>query len=174
MVRMYETERLRLRPWSQTDLRFLAAILGDRDVMEFSDTGVLDEQAQATWLSRMIAGGTSSVLPGTLAIERKQDGRVIGYFSLSANPERVDAGDAEIGFRLARHAWTQGYASEAIARIIEAAIDFEAINRIVAIVDPNNRRSIHVLRKADLVYVRDIMFDGYDYPDHVYVRETRY
>ncbi len=170
MMRMYETKRLRLRPWSQTDLRFLAAILGDRDVMEFSDTGVLDEQAQATWLNRTIAGGTSSVLPGMLAIECKHDGRVIGYISLSAPPDRVDAGDAEIGFRLARHAWSQGYASEAIEQIIEAAKSLESICRIIAIVDPHNVRSLHVLSKAGLAYERDIMFDGYDYPDHLYVR----
>lgn len=170
MMRMYETERLRLRPWRRSDLRFLAALLGDRDVMAFSDTGVLDEQAQATWLNRTIAGGTSNVLPGTLAIERKRDGRVIGYISLSAPPDRVDAGDAEIGFRLARHAWSQGYASEAIERIIEAAKDLGSFDRIIAIVDPHNVRSLHVLRKAGLAYERDIMFDGYDYPDHFYVR----
>lgn len=174
MMRMYETERLRLRPWSQTDLRFLAGILGDRDVMEFSDTGVLDEQAQAAWLNRTIAGGTSSVLPGMLAIERKRDGQVIGYISLSALPDRVDAGDAEIGFRLARHAWSQGYASEAIERIIETAKDFEAIYRIVAIIDPNNHRSMHVLRNADLNYERDVMFRGYDHPDHLYVRVIKH
>ena len=170
MMRMYETERLRLRPWSQTDLRFLAAILGDRDVMEFSDTGVLAEQAQAAWLNRTMAGGTSSVLPGMLAIERKRDGQVIGYISLSAPPDRFDEGDAEIGFRLARHAWSQGYASEAIERIIETAKSLESICRIIAIVDPHNARSLHALRKAGLTYERDIMFEGYDYPDHLYVR----
>ena len=38
--------------------------------------------------------------------------------------------------------------------------------RVVAIVDPNNRQSVRVLQKIGMTYERDVMFEGYDYPDH--------
>ncbi|MEL7117473.1 MAG: GNAT family N-acetyltransferase, partial [Pseudomonadota bacterium] len=49
---MFETSRLRLRPWRPEDRAGLDAILGDAEVMRFSDTGVLDPAAQAAWLER--------------------------------------------------------------------------------------------------------------------------
>ncbi len=171
--RIIETKRLRLRRWRPEDLPFVSAILGDVDVMEFSDSGVLDETGQAAWLKNATATGTSGSLPGTLAIERMRDENIVGFISLSSDMRRVDRGDAEIGFRLARHAWEQGYATEAAKRIIEAARGPTAIERIVAIVDLNNERSIHVLKKVGMIYERDALFDGYDYPDHFYVRDLK-
>lgn len=173
VARMIETRRLRLRHWRPQDRPFAAAILGDRDVMEFSETGALDDADRAAWFAKAIAEGPSGPLPGLLAMERKRDGRIIGYISLSSDLDRVDRGDAEVGFRLARQAWGQGYATEALNGIIEEARGNPANERIVAIVDPNNHRSVHVLRKAGMAYERDITFEGYDYPDHLYMRELR-
>lgn len=171
MARMIETQRLRLRHWRLEDRPFVAAILGDRDVMEFSETGALDKADQDVWLTTATAAGQSGPLPGMMAIERKRDEEIIGYISLSCDLNRVDRGDAEIGFRLAKHAWTRGYATEAAGGIIEAARGYPVIERIVAIVDPNNHPSVHVLKKAGMAFERDIAFDGYDYPDHLYVRD---
>lgn len=173
MAHVIETQRLRMGRWRPEDRRFVAAILGDRDVMQFSETGALDEADQTAWLATATAAEKSESLPGVLTIERKRDEEIIGYVSLTRDPKRVQRGDAEIGFRLARHAWAQGYATEAAGGIIEAARGHPVIERIVAIVDPNNHRSVHVLKKAGMAFERDIAFEGYDYPDHLYVRELR-
>lgn len=139
--------------------------------MQFSDKGVLSDKEQDTWFQAALATGRRSGLPAVFAIETKRQRLVIGYVSLGCDPERVGQGDAEIGFRLARDAWGLGYATEAVTALVETPRMTEPANRIVAIVDPHNTRSIGVLRKAGMSYRNDIMFGGYDYPDHLYARD---
>lgn len=165
---MIETSRLTLRPWKESDWWSVNAILGDADVMQFSDHGVLTEKQQASWFQAALASRNKLELPFVLAIEGKQDRQIIGYISLMRDLERVQQGDAEIGFRLARNAWGQGYATETVAALIENLLPGNRLDRIVAIVDPHNSRSVHVLQKVGMSYCRDIMLEGYDYPDHLY------
>lgn len=169
--RRIETLRLYLRAWQSSDLRWVQAILGDPEVMAFSDRGVLGEREQAEWLQRAATTAPRGGLPGNLAIERKDDGQVIGYVSLTCDPKRIGPGEAEIGFRLAKEAWNRGFATEAAGAMLDAATAHDGTDRIVAIVDPNNRRSVHVVQKLGMTVAGDILFDGYDYPDHVYARQ---
>ena len=165
---MIQTNRLILRRWRAEDQADLHDILGDPEVMAFSDAGPLAPAAQIAWLEKACASGGEDLLSGPFAIARKTDGRVLGYVRLASNPERVQPGEAEIGFRLARHAWGQGYATEAASELIQRAHKVPAISRIVAIVDPHNARSLRALERLGMVQAGTIMFDGYDYPDAVY------
>jgi len=74
-------------------------------------------------------------------------------------------------FRLARAAWGYGYATEAIGGILNLASGLDGLTRIVAIVDPHNIRSVRVLEKIGMIYKSDVVFEGYDHPDHLYARE---
>ncbi|WP_305985165.1 GNAT family N-acetyltransferase [Roseibium sp. MMSF_3544] len=165
---MIETSRLTLRPWKESDWPSVNAILGDADVMQFSDHGVLTEKQQAAWFQAALASGNKLEPPFLLAIERKQNRQIVGYISLVSDLERVQPGDAEIGFRLARNVWGQGCATEAVSALLEMPLSGKRPDRIVAIVDPHNSRSVHVLQKVGMTYCRDIMLEGYDYPDHLY------
>lgn len=165
---MIETDRLLLRRWQMADLPHLDAILGDHAVMEFSDGGALSKADQAAWLQRSQVTTNPGQGLGMFAIERKQDANVIGYISLSSDLERVAEGEAEIGIRLAKDAWGRGYATEALLAIIRHV---SGPLRVVAIVDPDNSRSVRVLGKAGMTYERDIFFEGYDHADHLYVLE---
>ncbi|MET1414421.1 GNAT family N-acetyltransferase [Roseibium sp. HPY-6] len=165
---MIETSRLKLRPWKVGDWPSVNAILGNADVMQFSDQGVLTEGQQVAWFQAALGSGNKHELPHVFAIERKQDRQIVGYISLGSDPERVQPDDVEIGFRLARNAWGQGYATEAVTALIEKPLLGKQSDRIVAIVDPHNSRSLHVLSKVGMSYRHDVMFEGYDYPDHLY------
>ena len=68
--RVIDTVRLRLRHWQTADLPFVDSILGDVDVMAFSDRGPLNAEDQAAWLQKARVRNAGQVL-GTLAIERK-------------------------------------------------------------------------------------------------------
>lgn len=165
---MIETERLWLRAWHGDDAYAVHDILGDPSVMQYSDKGALTKRAQAQWLLGAVSPQTIDTLPVCLAITRKQDGRCLGYVSLSCDCNRVGPNDAEIGFRLAQWAWSQGYATEAAQEMISTASAREETHRISAIVDPNNRRSIRVLKKLGMSLKGGVMLDGYDYADHLY------
>ncbi len=164
-----ETERLRLRAWGWRDLAALTRLLSDPEVMRFSDHGPLGVDAVRTWLEEAKANAPGGSALGMRAIALRSSGAVIGYVSLLPAAERTQAGDVELGVRLTQAHWRQGYAREAARRVIDIALQEEPSARVVGIVDPNNRRSVRMLMQLGMVYERDIMFDGYDYPDHLYV-----
>ena len=169
--RMTKTERLKLRSWTSDDLCFLDTFLGDPVVMKYSERGVLDKKEQAAWLYRNGEPKQQTYLPGTLAIEQINSEAVIGYVSLSNDEDWIAHDEAELGFRLARAAWGYGYATEAIGGILNLASGLDGLARIVAIVDPHNIRSVRVLKKIGMISKSDVVFEGYDHPDHLYARE---
>jgi len=170
---MIETERLRLRRWANSDIEQIHLLLADPDVMQFSENGALSEYDQMTWLQRATTQQPKGALPDCLAIERKQDNRVIGYVSLTQDLARVQSGDVEIGFRLIKSVWGRGYATEATHRLICAIKLRGRFDRIVGIVDPTNRRSVRVLKKLGMTLTGGIMLDGYTYADHLYAMNAR-
>lgn len=163
---MINTVRLNLRSFRDDDLHQVSETLGDPKVMAFSDDGALDHAACREWLRRAIQTATDHSLPLMLAICLKSDGRLIGYVSLANDPQRVSACEAELGFRLVHDCWGRGIATEAAQAMVVHATGLSGTKRIVAIVDPNNRQSVRVLQKIGMTYERDVMFEGYDYPDH--------
>ena len=61
---------------------------------------------------------------GLWALEVKETGRFIGFTGLAPMPADVPgAGGVEIGWRLARHAWHHGYATEAARAALGVAFD---------------------------------------------------
>ncbi|MEM8777122.1 MAG: GNAT family N-acetyltransferase [Pseudomonadota bacterium] len=163
---MINTDRLALRPFRDDDLQQVSAILGDTKAMAFSNDGALDHTACCEWLKRAMQTATDHSLPLTLAICLKSDGQLIGYVSLANDPHRVSECEAELGFRLAYDCWGHGIATEVAQAMIAHAACLPNTLRVVAIVDPNNRQSVRVLQKIGMTYERDVMFEGYDYPDH--------
>jgi RimJ/RimL family protein N-acetyltransferase len=163
---MINTVRLTLRLFYDDDLHQVSAILGDPNVMAFSDDGVLDHTACRDWLKGAMETTSGHELPLVLAICLKSDDRLIGYINLANDPHRVSKCEAELGFRLANDCWGRGIATEAAQAMVAHATYLSGTKHIVAIVDPNNRQSVRVLQKIGMAYERDVMFEGYDYPDH--------
>ena len=69
------------------------------------------------------------------------DASVIG--TVGATERRT--GVTEIGYMLVRSAWGQGYAREAVTRLLDRLIHEEGMRRICADVDPDNAASIALL-----------------------------
>lgn len=165
---MIATRRLRLRRWNAADLPALQMILGCPLVMAFSDHGPLDGDAQKAWLNSAMGIAADAPLPDCFAVERSEDARVIGYVSLKRSAHRVGPETGELGIRLAKAAWGQGYATEAAHAIIDTQRMTVDLRKIVALVDPNNRGSLRMVERLGMVFDGEVMFDGYDYPDRRY------
>lgn len=157
--------RLQLRPWADDDLIPLIAILGDPEVMRYSLSGAMDQIACATWLAQQMALSLRAPL-GSWAITRRSDKTVLGYIRLTRTETCAVHGDVELGIRLARTAWGQGLAKEAVGLVrSQRGAD---CTRLLAVVDPENTRSVALLRSLGLRFERSIMLPGYDHPDHLY------
>lgn len=102
-----------------------------------------------------------SVLGHTFwAVERRDTRAFIGFCGLKMAPLGIAgiSGFPEIGWRLARHAWGQGFASEAA----RACLDWgwcQGFARIVSMTVPANMRSEAVMQRIGMQRRPDLDFD---------------
>jgi RimJ/RimL family protein N-acetyltransferase len=94
---------------------------------------------------------------------------VIGYCGLFAFPDINGRPEIEIGYRLERAAWGNGYATEAACAVRDYAFAILQIPRLIALIDPANVASIRVAEKIGMRYEQEVLLPGYTHPDHVYV-----
>ena len=115
------TERLLMRRWRDSDRTPFAALNADPEVMRYfpapqdraeSDRSIdrfeqrFDQQGFGLWALEVLAAGD-----------------FIGFTGLNPMPDSVPgAGDQEVGWRLARHAWHRGYATEAARAALDVGL----------------------------------------------------
>ena len=93
-------------------------------------------------------------------IERSCDGVLIGYCGLNPAPAGTPLeGQIEIGWRLARHAWGQGYATEAAATCLSWGFETLPVQSIAAMTVPANLGSQRVMERLAMTRRADLDFD---------------
>jgi [ribosomal protein S5]-alanine N-acetyltransferase len=162
------TERLFLRHFHILDREPMYRIFCDADVMRFSD-GVKTMEWVHTWLRTCLERYYQTWGFGPYAVVEKRSQTVIGYCGLFFFPDIDGQSEVEIGYRLARSMWGQGYATEAAKAVNDFAFGTLGIKRLIALIDPSNVASIRVAEKIGMHYEKEVMFEGYTHPDHVYV-----
>ncbi|QBI54266.1 anhydro-N-acetylmuramic acid kinase [Streptomonospora litoralis] len=155
------TSRLLLRPWRASDRALFAELNADPAVMEHFPAVLSREQSDAA------AEGIQARLAengfGFWAVEVVETGTFIGFAGLSR--PRFDAHftpAVEIGWRLARHAWGHGYATEAARTAAAYAFDRCHLAEIVSFTSRTNTRSRAVMRRLGMRYDSA---DDFDHPD---------
>lgn len=94
---------------------------------------------------------------GRLAIVLKQDQTCIGWCGLKYDAESKEY---DIGFRLLRAYWNQGYATETALASLAYGFNTLGLNRIVGRAMTANTASVQVLRKIGMSYLQDFNFDN--------------
>ena len=154
---MIETERLVLRSWREADRAPFAALNADAEVMAHFPTMLAREQSDAI-VDRQLALLAMN-LTAFLALERRSDGAFLGFVGVKATGAELPfGGDPEIGWRLARHAWGRGYASEA-ARAALADAWARGAERVVSFTAVENLRSQAVMARIGLERRPELDFD---------------
>lgn len=160
-----ETDRLTLRAWRDDDLDVLAAINADPEVMRYIlDGSVRDREQSAESLRKMQRDWAENGF-GLYAVEVRATGELIGWAGLAVPaflPEVMPA--VEIGWRLSRAAWGQGYATEAARAALRFAFDEVGLDRVISIRHVDNERSARVMEKLGLVHEFDTVIPGPDQP----------
>jgi len=167
-----ETERLILRRLTMDDLAAMVTVVCDPEVMKYSD-GVLQPAGVKHLLQDTIRNQYGKHGFGHWAVVERETGAVAGYCGLSREMNRCGDDEGELGYRLARTYWGQGYATEAARAAIAAGFEAFELARIVAIVDPANIPSVAVLEKLGMSFEREITFPWYDHPDHLYTTDRQ-
>ncbi len=163
-----ETERLILRHFHRLDDQAMYRVFGDADVMRYGD-GVQTEAWVRDWLRGWIESGYQKWGFGPWAVVEKSRRETMGYCGLFYFPDACGQPEIEIGYRLARAFWGQGYATEAVLAVRDYGFNILRLPRLIAMIDPQNAASIRVAEKVGMHDEKDVMFEGYTHPDRVYV-----
>ena len=114
------TERLVMRRWRDADRAAFAALNADPEVMRYFPA-TLDRAASDSLVSIIEARFDYQGF-GLWALELPDTAEFIGFTGLNPMPGGVPGeGGMEVGWRLARSAWHQGYATEAAAAALDVA-----------------------------------------------------
>jgi RimJ/RimL family protein N-acetyltransferase len=171
-----ETERLLLRGWRQDDLDDLAALNADPEVMRYIFDGSVRDRRQSDEALQKMIRDTRARGFGLFAVEVRRTGALIGWAGLAVPeflPEVMPA--VEIGWRLARHAWGHGYATEAATEALRFGFDDCALDRIISIRHVDNARSARVMEKLGLSHEFDTVVPGHHQPVAVHaISRSRY
>ena len=163
-----ETERLVVRHFEMSDVAAMTAVFGDPEVMRFGD-GVKSAPWVRDWLSQCIDNVDQILGVSPWAVDEKSNSETIGYCGLFYFPDICGQSEIEIGYRLARHYWGRGYATEAVCAVRDYAFYVLNIPQLIAMIDPQNTASINVAEKAGFCYEKDVMLEGFTHADRVYV-----
>lgn len=160
MVVELHTERLALRRWHDDDREPFAAMNADPEVMEHFTASLSREQSDA-FLDRIEESFDRHGF-GLWALEIRSSGELTGFTGLS-----VPGFDApfmpavEIGWRLVRSAWGNGYATEAARAALELAFDQFGLTELVSFTTTRNLRSQRVMQRLGMSHDPA---DDFDHP----------
>ena len=145
-----ETERLLLRPWRVAEAVIQRELWTERDARVPPHRRIdADGHPTVTELEDSIRADRPSST-GLLAVERKDEGDVIGYCGL-VESGRGPAGEPELAFELFRRVWGQGYATEASWAVLDWARS-SGYQRLWATVWEWNTASRRVLGKIGFTH----------------------
>jgi RimJ/RimL family protein N-acetyltransferase len=144
-----ETTRLRLRQWRESDRAPFAAMNADAEVMEFFPSLQSRDTSDASidgWRLQIAERGWSN-----WAVELLASSEFIGFVGLSV-PKRVlpFSPCVEVGWRLARSYWGQGYAAEGAREALRFGFERLELADIVSFTSVLNLRSRAVMERIGM------------------------
>jgi RimJ/RimL family protein N-acetyltransferase len=145
---VFETERLRVRRWRDTDLSALMAVYGDADAMRWvGDGGPITEAECHEWLV-VTQRNYRTRGYGMFAVELKREPGAVGFCGIVHPAGQTDA---EVKYAYLRRLWGLGIASEALRGLIGYGVREHGLRYMIATTAPENLASHRVLEKAGMI-----------------------
>ena len=165
MTVILATDRLLLRNWTDGDRPLFHEINSDPEVMEFF--AFRRDRVEADLMLDTIRDSIAKTGLGFYAIALKETDEPIGFCGLwrpKLEPF-LPAGTIEVGWRLAKRYWGNGYATEAgRAALRHGFTEFDP-SEIVSFAVTDNHRSTAVMLRLGLHHEPDRDFDHPSIPD---------
>ena len=159
---LLETERLRLRPFRESDLDAQAAAMADPEVVRH--LGGSPFSREDTWRKMLAAPGLWVMLGyGYWVAERREDGAYLGQIGFADFKRDMVPGIEglpEMGWIFAPQAQGRGYATEAVLAALAWADEALKGREIVAIISHGNLASIRVAEKGGFSVREEATYKG--------------
>ncbi len=157
------TERLRLRRWRTSDHEPFARLNGDPEVMDHFPSTL--EEVQSNVMAELLDAGLAERDYGLWAVEVVEGPDFIGFVGLSSPTWSASFTPCvEIGWRLDKPHWGNGYASEAAREVLRYAFEELQLDEIVSFTSLTNLPSLAVMERIGMT--RDPAED-FDHPNLV-------
>jgi RimJ/RimL family protein N-acetyltransferase len=147
MIPILETERLILRPFVLSDAPSMSQLAGHPDIAATTlnmPSPYSEEVARA-----FIESVQDNSKNHAFAIVRKRDQQLLGGIGIHPHERHLHA---EVGYWIGVPYWNNGYATEAVRRIVDHGFEDLKLNRIYAGYFSENIASRRVMEKADMIY----------------------
>jgi RimJ/RimL family protein N-acetyltransferase len=158
------TERLLLRGWRASDRAPYAALNADPLVMEHFPAPLTRAESDAH-VDRMVAALDAQGW-GLWAVEVPGEADFIGFIGLAVPGfEAPFTPCVEVGWRLVRSAWGQGYAPEGARAALAFAFDDLGLDEVLSFTAVGNAKSRRVMEKIGMTHDPAEDFDHPNVPD---------
>jgi ribosomal-protein-alanine N-acetyltransferase len=152
-----ETSRLVLRPWAIEDGKALWQILGEEGVLRyFPDVSAPSLDRVERFVGRQIQHWQDHGY-GWWAVELRAKPGLIGWNGLQYLPETKEI---ELGYLLRSDCWGRGLAAEGGREGLRYGFEILGLERIIAVVHPDNRASQRVTEKLGMTFVEEAVYFG--------------
>jgi [ribosomal protein S5]-alanine N-acetyltransferase len=153
------TPRLELRKLCAVDEEFLVRLDADPVVMEHIHTGPLAYAEALRYAHMQVEAAESRYRWGKWLAVLRAGAVPVGWVELCKR-SGPDRDDLQVGYEFAPEHWGRGYATEAVARVLEYAFAELKLDRVAAVVRLANTASLHVLDKLGFRQVGHRRNDG--------------
>lgn len=152
------TQRLELSKITLNDAGFLLELMNDKAwIQNIGDRGIHNLEDAENYIRETFFKSYETYGFGFYVISLKSTGEAIGTAGLI---DREGIEGVEVGYGLLPAYRGKGYAFEATQAIFNYAKSELNIEKVVAIVNPNNEKSIFLLERLGLRFEKMIQFPG--------------
>jgi RimJ/RimL family protein N-acetyltransferase len=148
---LFDTPRLTVRPFERADASAVLPFWGDADTVRFLGDGTpwaVDEPSATECITRTMAYYEAHPGYGFFAVELKADTSLAGHIALKP----LGDDEIEIGWLLDRHYRGRGIAFEAATGMLHYGFEARGLDRIVAVMYPENTASRRVAERLGMAY----------------------
>ncbi|GGH19939.1 GNAT family N-acetyltransferase [Paenibacillus segetis] len=148
-----ETARLRLRDWEEADLEPFCRLNADEQVMKYFPKTLSAEETNLFYKS--IQSEFNECGFGLYAVEVKENKDFIGFIGFHRATFEADFTPCiEIGWRLKKDAWGNGYATEGAAACLQYGFNTLGFDEVYSFTADINAPSKNVMIKIGMRYVK--------------------
>jgi RimJ/RimL family protein N-acetyltransferase len=160
----FQTPRLLLRSWHESDRAPFVAMNADPLVMRYFPSTMTAEETDFLLERNRLHFERHGF--GLWAVVDKATGEFAGYIGLAVPSfEAHFTPCVEIGWRLAAHFWNRGLATEGAASVLRFAFEILQLDEVVSFTTATNLPSRRVMEKLGMIHDRNGDFDHPRIPD---------
>ena len=157
-----ETDRLLLRELMPADAAGMFALDSDPEVHRFLGNQPVQTLAQSQAIIEFVREQYRANGIGRWAVELRATGEFVGWAGLKLMQEPLNGhvGFHDVGYRLIRQFWGQGFATEAARASVAYGFDVLRLPALYATADMRNLASRAILAKVGLRQAGEFDYEG--------------